>query len=92
MTIYSAPVEDVKFLLNDVFQIDKYNNLPGFADASADVREAILDEAAKFSEEVLHPLNHSGDLEGCTRHDDGRVTTPKGFKDAFKQLGDGGWL
>ena len=92
MTIYKAPVEDVSFLLNDVFQIDKYNNLPGFADASADVREAILDEAAKFSEEVLHPLNGSGDQEGCTRHDDGRVTTPKGFKDAFKQLGDGGWL
>ena len=92
MTIYKAPVEDVSFLLNDVFQIDKYNNLPGFSDASADVREAILDEAAKFSEEVLHPLNGSGDIEGCTRHDDGRVTTPKGFKDAFKQLGDGGWL
>ena len=92
MTIYKAPVEDVSFLLNDVFQIDKYNNLPGFSDASADVREAILDEAAKFSEEVLHPLNYSGDQEGCTRHDDGRVTTPKGFKDAFKQLGDGGWL
>lgn len=92
MTIYKAPVEDVSFLLNDVFQIDKFNNLPGFADASADVREAILDEAAKFSEEVLHPLNYSGDQEGCTRHADGRVTTPKGFKDAFKQLGDGGWL
>ncbi len=92
MTIYKAPVEDVSFLLNDVFQIDKYNNLPGFSDASADVREAILDEAAKFSEKVLHPLNSSGDQEGCTRHADGRVTTPKGFKDAFKQLGEGGWL
>ena len=90
MTIYKAPVEDVSFLLNDVFQIDKYNNLPGFADASADVREAIIDEAAKLSEEVLHPLNSVGDLEGCTRHDDGRVTTPKGFKDAWKQLGEGG--
>jgi alkylation response protein AidB-like acyl-CoA dehydrogenase len=92
MTIYKAPVEDVTFLLNDVFQIDKYNNLPGFSDATADVRAAILDEAAKFSEKVLQPLNHSGDLEGCTRHDDGRVTTPAGFKDAFKQLADGGWL
>ncbi|MBN8980359.1 MAG: acyl-CoA dehydrogenase C-terminal domain-containing protein [Rhizobiales bacterium] len=92
MTIYKAPVEDVSFLLNDVFQIDKYNNLPGFADASADVREAIIDEAAKLSEEVLHPLNSVGDIEGCTRHDDGRVTTPKGFKDAWKQLGEGGWL
>ena len=92
MTIYKAPVEDVSFLLNDVFQIDRYNNLPGFADASADVRAAIIDEAAKFSEQVLQPLNHSGDQEGCTRHDDGRVTTPKGFKEAFKQFADGGWI
>jgi hypothetical protein len=48
MPIYKAPVEDVSFLFNDVFQIDRYNNLPGFADASADVREAILDEAANL--------------------------------------------
>jgi alkylation response protein AidB-like acyl-CoA dehydrogenase len=92
MTIYKAPVEDVTFLLNDVFQIDRYNNLPGFSDAPPDVRSAIIDEAAKFSEQVLQPINHSGDQEGCTRHDDGRVTTPKGFKEAFKQLADGGWL
>jgi acyl-CoA dehydrogenase len=92
MPSYKAPLEDVSFLLNDVFQIDRYNNLPGFSDASADVREAILAEAAKLSEEVLQPLNRVGDLEGCTRHDDGRVTTPKGFKAAYKQLGEGGWL
>jgi alkylation response protein AidB-like acyl-CoA dehydrogenase len=92
MPSYKAPLEDVSFLLNDVFQIDRYNNLPGFSDASPDVREAILAEAAKLSEEVLQPLNRVGDLEGCTRHDDGRVTTPKGFKAAYKQLGEGGWL
>ena len=92
MPIYKAPVEDVSFLLNDVFQIDRYDNLPGFSDASADVREAILGEAAKLSEEVLQPLNRVGDLEGCTRHDDGSVTTPKGFKEAFKQVAEGGWL
>ena len=92
MPSYKAPLEDVGFLLNDVFQIDRYNNLPGFSDASADVREAILGEAAKLSEEVLQPLNRIGDLEGCTRHDDGRVTTPKGFKAAYQQLGEGGWL
>jgi alkylation response protein AidB-like acyl-CoA dehydrogenase len=92
MPSYKAPLEDVSFLLNDVFQIDRYNNLPGFSDASADVREAILAEAAKLSEEVLQPLNRIGDIEGCTRHDDGRVTTPKGFKAAYKQLGEGGWL
>ncbi|WP_407150279.1 acyl-CoA dehydrogenase C-terminal domain-containing protein [Bradyrhizobium sp. ORS 86] len=92
MPTYKAPVEDVSFLLNDVFQIDRYDNLPGFTDASADVREAILGEAAKLSEEVLQPLNRTGDLEGCKRHDDGSVTTPKGFKDAFKQVAEGGWL
>src|SRR4051794_17664591 len=92
MPIYKAPVEDVTFLLNDVFQIDRYDNLPGFTDASADVREAILDEAAKLSEEVLQPLNRTGDLEGCVRHDDNSVTTPKGFKEAFKQVAEGGWL
>jgi alkylation response protein AidB-like acyl-CoA dehydrogenase len=92
MPIYKAPVEDVSFLLNEVFQIDRYDNLPGFSDASADVREAILSEAAKLAEEVLQPLNRVGDLEGCKRHDDGSVTTPKGFKDAFKQVAEGGWL
>ena len=88
MTVYKAPVEDVTFLLDDVFQIDRYNNLPGFSDASADVRAAILDEAAKFAEKVLHPLNHSGDQEGCTRHDDGRVTTPAGFTAAAHRVKD----
>src|SRR6266446_4505869 len=92
MPTYKAPLEDVSFLLNDVFQIDRYDNLPGFSDASADVREAILGEAAKLSEEVLQPLNRAGDLEGCTRHDDGSVTTPKGFKEAFRQVAEGGWL
>ena len=92
MPIYKAPLEDVNFLLNDVFQIDRYDNLPGFSDASADVREAILGEAAKLSEEVLQPLNRVGDLEGCIRHDDGSVTTPKGFKEAYKQVAEGGWL
>jgi acyl-CoA dehydrogenase len=92
MPIYKAPVEDVNFLFNDVFQIDHYDNLPGFSDASADVREAILGEAAKLSEEVLQPLNRVGDLEGCKRHDDASVTTPKGFKEAFRQVAEGGWL
>ena len=92
MPVYKAPVEDVQFLLNDVFNIARYDNLPGFSDASPDVVAAILSEAAKLSEEVLAPLNRSGDIEGCTRHPDGRVTTPTGFKDAFKQLAEGGWI
>ena len=92
MPTYQAPVDDTLFLLSDVFHLDRYGNLPGFADASPDVVEAVLREAAKFAEEVLTPLNRVGDKEGCTRHDDGRVTTPTGFKDAYKQLTEGGWI
>ncbi len=92
MPTYKAPVDDALFLLNDVFHLDRYGNLPGFADASPDVVEAVLREAAKFSEEVLTPLNRVGDKEGCTRHADGSVTTPTGFKDAYKQIVEGGWI
>jgi acyl-CoA dehydrogenase len=92
MPTYKAPVEDVQFLLNDVFHMERYGNMPGFSDASPDLVAAILEEAAKFTEQVLTPLNRSGDEEGCTRHADGRVTTPKGFKEAYKQLVEGGWV
>jgi len=92
MPSYKAPVDDALFLLNDVFHLDRYGNLPGFADATPDLIEAVLREAAKFSEEVLTPLNRVGDREGCTRHAGGSVTTPAGFKDAFKQIVDGGWI
>ena len=92
MPIYKAPVDDVLFLLTDVFQIGRYDNLPGFSDASPDLLEAILREAARLCEEVVQPLNRIGDKEGCKRHDDGSVTTPKGFKEAFKQYSDGGWM
>ena len=91
MPTYKAPVDDVMFLLSDVFHLDRYNNLPGFADATPDLVEAVLAEAAKFCEDVLTPLNRVGDKEGCKRHADGSVTTPTGFKDAYKQT-DGGWL
>jgi 3-(methylsulfanyl)propanoyl-CoA dehydrogenase len=92
MPVYKAPVDEVLFLLNDVFQISRYNNLPGFADASPDLIEPILAEAAKLCEQVVQPLNLPGDREGCTRHGDGRVTTPKGFKEAYKQYAEGGWM
>ena len=92
MPIYKAPVDDALFLLNDVFHIERYGNLPGFSDASPDVIEAILREAAKLSEDVLTPLNRVGDKEGCKRAADGSVKTPTGFKDAYKQIVEGGWI
>ncbi|MBV8964500.1 MAG: acyl-CoA dehydrogenase C-terminal domain-containing protein [Hyphomicrobiales bacterium] len=92
MPSYKAPVEDTLFLLRDVLGYERHGNLPGFSDAPLEVVEAILGEAAKLAEEVFQPLNRIGDLEGCTRHGDGRVTTPKGFKPAYDAFRQGGWI
>jgi alkylation response protein AidB-like acyl-CoA dehydrogenase len=92
MPIYQSPVQDTLYLLNDVLGYPNHASLPGFADASPDVLEAILAEGAKLAENVMLPLNRVGDLEGCTRHDDGSVTTPKGFKAAYQQYREGGWM
>jgi acyl-CoA dehydrogenase len=92
MPIYKAPVSEALFLLDDVFDVKRYANLAGFADATPDVIEAILDGAAALSEEVMQPLNLPGDKAGCRRADDGSVTTPPGFKQAYKAYADGGWV
>jgi acyl-CoA dehydrogenase len=92
MPVYKAPVGDTLFLLNDVFDFQRYSNLPRFSEAPIDVVEAVLSEGGKFAEEVLQPLNLPGDREGCRRLPDGSVVTPKGFKEAYKAFVDGGWV
>jgi alkylation response protein AidB-like acyl-CoA dehydrogenase len=91
MPSYTAPLREYRFLLKDVLDIERYSNLPTFSDAPLDLIDQVLEEGAKFCEGVLAPLNKIGDEHGCVRADDGSVTTPPGFKDAYKQLVDAGW-
>ena len=88
---YTAPVRDLMFILKDVLDIDRYSNLPGFADASSDLVQQILEEGAKFAEGVIAPVNKAGDQEGCKWNPDNTVVTPTGWKDAYKQMVAGGW-
>lgn len=91
MPRYNPPVRDTRFVLDRVLKIDRYANLPGFANATPDTVTAVLEEGGKFVAEVLFPINHSGDQQGCTRHPDGSVTTPDGFKEAYQQFVESGW-
>ena len=84
---YVAPLRDMQFLLHEMFNVsEELKAIPKFEDVDADIINQVLEEGAKFTQEVLFPLNHSGDREGC--HFDAAtksVTTPKGFKEAYKQ-------
>jgi alkylation response protein AidB-like acyl-CoA dehydrogenase len=91
MSKYEAPLRDIRFVLYDVLGAEReFARLPALAMATRDLVDAVLDEAARFTAQVLAPLNRSGDEEGCSLVD-GAVTTPKGFKEAYRQFIDGGW-
>jgi len=93
MAVYQAPLRDMRFLFHEYLNIGQHSNLPGFADATPDVIDAVLTEAEKLGAEVLLPLNETGDREGCSYDPKTKtVTTPKGFKDAYKLFAQGGWV
>jgi alkylation response protein AidB-like acyl-CoA dehydrogenase len=90
MSTYQAPLKDMKFVLSELAGLSEVAKLPGYQDASPDTVHAILEEAAKFAAEVLDPINYSGDQQG-SEWSDGAVTTPKGFKQAYRQYVESGW-
>jgi len=87
---YTAPVKDIRFVLEHVIGLSDIAGLEGFEDASPDLVEAVLEESAKFTADVLAPLNSVGDRQGSTLAD-GVVTTPDGWKEAYAQFVDNGW-
>ncbi len=90
MSGYTAPLKDMRFVLNELAGLGEVAKLPGYGEASLETVDAILKEASKFASEVLDPINYSGDQEG-SNWKDGKVTTPKGFKEAYHQYTEGGW-
>ena len=91
MPVYKAPLDDMRFVLNDVLGYDaNVAGLDGYDEATADLVDAILEEAAKLCENELLPLNLPGDAEGCT-YENGAVRTPKGFREAYDLYAEGGW-
>jgi len=90
MSEYIAPLKDIRFAMQDLAALDQIVSLPGCQEATPDVVDAILEEAAKFAGEVLSPLNQVGDKEGV-KWKDTAVTTSSGFKQAYRQFVDNGW-
>ncbi|MBH0115135.1 acyl-CoA dehydrogenase C-terminal domain-containing protein [Novosphingobium sp. YJ-S2-02] len=90
MQVYEAPLRDMKFVLNELHADDGFGDLEAMAEFTPDLTEAVLEEAAKVAQEVLLPLNRSGDIEGC-KLENGVVRTPEGFKQAYEMFREGGW-
>ncbi|WOT03563.1 acyl-CoA dehydrogenase C-terminal domain-containing protein [Shewanella youngdeokensis] len=90
MLEYKAPIRDIKFVMQELLGCEAHYQRLGYQDATVDMVDAIIAEAAKLTEQVIAPLNQVGDQQGCTWHENG-VTTPDGFKEAYKQYVEGGW-
>src|SRR4030095_12313038 len=90
MSVYCAPLKDMQFAIEQLAGLAEISALPGYAEVNAELVGAVLAEAAKFGQEVLDPLNRPGDKQGSALAD-GKVTTPKGFKEAYRQFVEGGW-
>lgn len=91
MLSYDPPVANYMFLFKELIDLDKHRHLRGFADLDLEIVEAVLTEAGKIASEVALPVSASADIEGCTRHPDGSVTTPSGFREAYRAYTEGGW-
>ncbi|HEX5078561.1 MAG TPA: acyl-CoA dehydrogenase C-terminal domain-containing protein [Geminicoccaceae bacterium] len=90
MTTYSAPLRDMRFVLHELLEVGELAILPGYEEATPDLIDAVLEEGARLSQNVLFPLNRPGDEEGCS-FENGVVRTPRGFKEAYAQFREGGW-
>ena len=92
MPSYNAPLRDMRFVMFELLDAEReFKAIPKYADLDAETINAVLEEAAKFASQVVFPLNTVGDIEGCTFHGDGVVTTAPGFKEAYAQFVDAGW-
>ena len=92
MPIYNAPTRDMKFVMQEMLDVGELTKYECFSEADTDTLDAIIEQSSKFSTEVLFPLNIVGDEEGCTRNDDGTVTVPTGFPEAYKQVVESGMM
>ncbi len=92
MAQYNPPIRDMQFVLHELLKVEEtFKQIPDYSEVSADLIDQVIIEGGKFCSEVIFPLNRDADEEGCTHHGDGVVTTPKGFKEAYKQYCEAGW-
>tara|TARA_Y100000996_G_scaffold339127_1_gene275999 strand:- start:448 stop:2241 length:1794 start_codon:yes stop_codon:yes gene_type:complete len=91
MSEYSPPLDDMKFALKEVVDVESLSELPAFNEVGLEALDSLLDEASRFFNEVISPTNRTGDLEGSLLKNDGSVSTPTGFREAYAQYVDAGW-